>query len=138
MKVSVPFPIKSGNDTKLTLTGNGAVNTQKMFSGFKRLEKGQRGMVLNSSTLSLQQHCPIAPPPSPYFPPQHPLQRGGEGLITALSRNWSIFNSSGELTGTSTQWHFTVLSGLKPACLSHTIILTPELDFFCSRHNRID
>lgn len=45
--------------------------------------------------------------------PQPPLQRGGEGLITVLSRNWSIFNSSGELTGTSTQWH--VLSGLKPA-----------------------
>lgn len=70
----------------------------------------------------------------PSLPPlQHPLQRRGEGLITVLSRNWSIFNSSGELTGTSTQWHLTVLSGLKAVWevttggLSQTSVLTPNV-----------
>lgn len=98
------------------------LNTQKKFS----VEKAERGM--NSYTLSLQQCCPIAPHPQP------PLQRGGEGLITVLSRNWSIFNSSGELTGTSTQWHLTVLSGLKPAWVVGVVAVTnslshPNLDF---------
>lgn len=51
-------------------------------------------------------NCPLLLP----LPPQHPLQRGVEGLITALSRNWSMFNSSGGLTGTSTKRHLTVLS----------------------------
>lgn len=60
---------------------------------------GKVEMVLNSSTLALQQCCTIALSLPPSLPPQHPLQRGGEGLITALSRNWSMFNSSGELTG---------------------------------------
>lgn len=31
-------------------------------------------------------------------------------MITALSRNWSMFNSGGGLTGTSTKRHLTVLS----------------------------
>lgn len=37
-------------------------NSQKMLSGYKKLKRGQRGKVLNSSTLTLQQCCP--PPAS--------------------------------------------------------------------------
>lgn len=101
------------------------LNTQNMFF----VVKVERGM--NSSTLSLQQCCPIAPHPQP------PPRRGGEGLITVLSRNWSIFNSSGELTGTSTQWHLTVLSGLKPAWVvvkcggCHKSPFSPKSWFYC-------
>lgn len=104
-------------------------------------------MVLNSSTLALQQCCTIALSLPPSLPPQHPLQRGGEGLITALSRNWSMFNSSGELTGYTHEMAFGCfflffLSGLTSTWVvwqpSQTPIISPQILILLLQPNRID
>lgn len=62
-------------------------------TGSKKLKRGQKRAVLNSSAL------PAALPGTLPLPPQHPPARGGVGLITALSRKWSIFNSCREHAG---------------------------------------
>lgn len=87
-------------------------------------------MVLNSSTLTLQQCCTIALSLPPSLPPQHPLQRGGEGLITALSRNWSMFNSSGWLTGYTHEMAF--------GCLFFLIFYQDlHLPGWCGSHHKL-
>lgn len=72
------------------------------------LVEGVQGVIwcCTQLPLALQQRYNTALP-SPPSPASSWTQRGRgeEAWITSLSRNWSMFNSSSELTGTSTKCH---------------------------------